>query len=85
MLTCEENFQVYVPDAVDTAGRGSTGGRFGKDGAHFGWVVEIDPLDQVPGHREAHDARPVSSENVAIRAEGRPVVAYMGDDRTNGH
>ena len=25
-------------------------------------------------------------ENVAIRAEaGRPVVAYMGDDRTNGH
>ncbi len=86
ILTCEENFQNYVPEAVDTAGRGSVGGRFRQNGAHFGWVVEIDPLDR--------DWTPVKQtmlgryrhENVALRAEpGRPVVAYMGDDRLNGH
>ena len=86
VLTCEENFQNYVPEAVDVAGRGSVGGRFRQDGAHFGWVVEIDPLDP--------DWTPVKHtmlgrfrhENVALRAEiGRRVVAYMGDDRINGH
>jgi len=86
VLTCEENFQDCVPEAVDTTGRGRVGGRFKRNGAHFGWVVEIDPLDP--------DWTPVKHtmlgrfrhENVALRAEaGRSVVAYMGDDRTNGH
>jgi secreted PhoX family phosphatase len=86
VLTCEENFQVYVPDAVDTAGRGSIGGRFGKNGAHFGWVVEIDPLDPSWTPMKHTMLGRFRHENVAIRAaEGRPVVAYMGDDRTNGH
>jgi hypothetical protein len=86
VLTCEENFQNCVPESVDTEGRGGVGGRFRQNGAHFGWVVEIDPLDR--------DWTPVKHtmlgrfrhENVALRAEAsRPVVAYMGDDRVNGH
>jgi secreted PhoX family phosphatase len=86
VLTCEENFQVYVPEAVDTAGRGSIGGRFGKDGTHFGWVVEIDPLDPSWTPVKHTMLGRFRHENVAIRADpGRPVVAYMGDDRTNGH
>jgi secreted PhoX family phosphatase len=86
VLTCEENFQVYVPEPVDTAGRGSIGGRFGKDGTHFGWVVEIDPLDPSWTPVKHTMLGRFRHENVAIRAEaGRPVVAYMGDDRTNGH
>ena len=86
VLTCEENFQYYVPERVDTSGRGAVGGRFARDGAHFGWVVEIDPLD--PSWRPVKHTTlgRFRHENVAIRAEvGRPVVAYMGDDRTNGH
>jgi len=86
VLTCEENFQDYVPEAVDTAGHGQVGGRFRRDGAHYGWVVEIDPLD--PGWTPIKHTMlgRFRHENVAIRAEaGRPVVAYMGDDRVDGH
>lgn len=86
VLTCEENFQNCVPEAVDTAGRGRVGGRFRRNGAHFGWVVEIDPLD--PGWTPVKHTMlgRFRHENVALRAEaGRPVIAYMGDDRLNGH
>jgi secreted PhoX family phosphatase len=86
VLTCEENFQDFVPEPVDTRGRGTVGGLFRRNGAHFGWVVEIDPLDAswVPvKHTMLGRFR---HENVAVRAEaGAPVVAYMGDDRTDGH
>lgn len=86
VLTCEENFQDCVPEAVDTSGRGRVGGRFGRDGAHFGWVVEIDPLD--PGWTPVKHTMlgRFRHENVALRADpGGPVIAYMGDDRLNGH
>jgi secreted PhoX family phosphatase len=86
VLTCEENFQYYVVEAVDTSGRGSVGGPFARDGTHFGWVVEIDPLDPSWTPVKHTMLGRFRHENVAIRAEeGRPVVAYMGDDRTNGH
>jgi secreted PhoX family phosphatase len=86
VLTCEENFQNCVPEAVDTAGRAGVGGRFNRDGAHFGWVVEIDPFD--PGWTPVKHTMlgRFRHENVAVRAaSGRPLVAYMGDDRVNGH
>src|SRR5688572_4151691 len=86
VLTCEENYQDYVPDDVDTSGRGSTGGRFERNSAHYGWVVECDPHDPsfIPvKHTMLGRFR---HENVALRASrGAAVVAYMGDDRTNGH
>ena len=86
VLTCEENFQEWVPEDVDTQGLGRVGGRFKRNGAHYGWVVEVDPFDPsfVPvKHTMLGRFR---HENVAVRATpGSSVVAYMGDDRTNGH
>ncbi len=86
VLSCEENFRHVVPEDVDTTGAGTTGGRFGMNGAHFGWVGECDPLDPActPGKHTALGR--FRHENVALRATpGRPVVAYMGDDRIDGH
>jgi secreted PhoX family phosphatase len=86
VLTCEENFQEYVPEQVNTHGAGTAGGRWKRNGAHYGWIVEVDPFDP--------DFVPVKHtmlgryrhENIALRTTpGAPVVAYMGDDRTNGH
>ncbi|MSO83275.1 MAG: DUF839 domain-containing protein [Acidobacteria bacterium] len=86
VLTCEENFQNHVPEAVDTSGRGRVGGPFERNGAHFGWVVEIDPLDPEWTPVKHTMLGRFRHENVAIRAEAdRPVIAYMGDDRTDGH
>jgi len=86
VLTCEENFQDYVPEAVDTAGQGTVGGRFGKNGSHFGWVVEIDPADPAFTPVKHTWLGRFRHENVAIRtAPNAHVVAYMGDDRTEGH
>jgi secreted PhoX family phosphatase len=86
VLTCEENYQNFVADEVDVAGRGRVGGPFQRDAAHFGWVVEIDPLDPAWTPVKHTMLGRFRHENVAIRAvPGRPVVAYMGDDRTNGH
>jgi len=86
VLTCEENYQKFVPDDVSIAGRGSTGGRFGRRSEDYGWVVECDPADPsfVPvKHTMLGRFR---HENVALHASpGAPVIAYMGDDRTNGH
>jgi secreted PhoX family phosphatase len=86
VLTCEENFQDCVPEAVDTAGRGRSGGRFGGNSAHFGWVVEIDPVDPSWTPVKHTMLGRFRHENVAVRVrDDAPVVAYMGDDRTNGH
>jgi len=85
-LTCEENFQNRVPEAVDTKGRFTRGGVFDLPGGHYGWVVELDPYD--PGSTPVkHTALGrFRHENVGLRAEaGKPVAGYMGDDRTGGH
>ena len=81
VLTCEENFQDCVVAPVDANGRGRVGGRFRRDGSHFGWVVKIDPFD--PGWTPVkHTALGrFRHENVAIRLDADAhVVAYMGDD-----
>jgi len=86
VLTCEENFQDCVLAPVDTSGRGRVGGRFNRDGSHFGWGVELDPHD--PGWTPVKHTLlgRFRHENVAMRMdrEGH-VVAYMGDDIVNGH
>ena len=86
VLTCEENIHYFVPPEADTAGRSRTGGRFRLDGSHYGWVVELDPMD--PGWMPVKHTMlgRFRHENVAIRADpGQPIAAYMGDDRINGH
>ena len=86
VLTCEENFQDYVAEAVDTSGHGVTGGLFNAHSTHFGWIVEIDPLDPSWTPVKHTMLGRCRHENVAIRtAPGEPVVAYMGDDRIDGH
>jgi secreted PhoX family phosphatase len=86
VLTCEENFQDYVPEAVTTSGEGTVGGRFQRNGAHFGWVVEVDPLDPAWTPTKHTMLGRFRHENVAIRAaNNQHVIAYMGNDRTDGH
>ncbi len=54
------------------------------DGRDFGWVCHVDPA-----RGELRKLRALGRfrhENVALRAEvGRPLAAYMGDDRRGGH
>ena len=54
------------------------------DGRHFGWVCEVEPET---GHMAKHTALGrFRHENVALRADaGKPLAAYMGDDRRGGH
>lgn len=85
-LSCEENYQDQVSDLVDAKGRSVRGGSFDLPGGHYGWVVEVDPYD--PGSAPVkHTALGrFRHENVGLRAEpGKPVAAYMGDDRIGGH
>jgi len=54
------------------------------DGRQYGWVCEVDPGKRsLKKHTSLGRFR---HENVALRAEaGKPLVAYMGDDRRGGH
>jgi secreted PhoX family phosphatase len=109
-LTCEENYQDYVADAVTPDGRQletatcAFGGQIGNgehplpfefyglgqgslldiDPRGYGWVCEVNPTTGVlTKHTSLGRFR---HENVALRVEaGKPVVAYMGDDRRGGH
>ncbi len=86
VLTCEENYQDYVPENLVTDGQGTVGGVFNKNGTHFGWVVEVDPHDPASIPVKHTWLGRFRHENVSIRtAANEVVVAYMGDDRTNGH
>lgn len=85
-LTCEENIQNRVPEAVDVKGRFKRGGQFDLPGGHYGWVVEVDPFDPRSRPIKHTALGRFRHENAALRAEaGRPVAAYMGDDRIGGH
>ncbi|WP_287129064.1 PhoX family phosphatase [Candidatus Cyanaurora vandensis] len=93
VLSCEENFQNYVPevsfllnDQGKLTGKVGTGGSFQLPGEHYGWVVEVDP--------KAPQSTPVKHtalgrfrhENVTLRVtQNQPLLAYQGDDRQGGH
>lgn len=92
ILTAEENFQGSVTEDVlpngtqtgyDDDGIGFT---FGLVGEKYGWMVEISPADPSVQNRKHTALGRFRHENIAFRVEaGRPLVAYMGDDRRGGH
>jgi|GEM_PF-112151 secreted PhoX family phosphatase len=64
----------------------TTGSYFGMVGEKYGWVVEIDPADPSFQARKHTALGRFRHENVALRtSKGKPIVAYMGDDRRCGH
>ena len=86
VLTCEENYQDYVPEDLVVNGQGTVGGLFQKNGTHFGWVMEVDPNNPQSIPVKHTWLGRFRHENVAIRTSpSQFVIAYMGDDRTNGH
>ncbi|MDX2270762.1 MAG: DUF839 domain-containing protein [Cyanobacteriota bacterium] len=71
-------------DAED--GVRGAGSAFMLAGNKYGWMVEIDPT-MPDAHPVKHTALGrFRHENITFRAEeGKPLVAYMGDDRRGGH
>ncbi|MFN6571478.1 PhoX family phosphatase [Dendronalium sp. ChiSLP03b] len=92
ILSAEENFQGSVQEAVKPDGTqtsyidGSAGKIFGLVGEKYGWIVEIDPVNPNFRPRKQTWLGRFRHENVALRVEaGKPLVAYMGDDKRGGH
>jgi len=98
ILSAEENFQgstaffVGVTEPVNNNGTqtgyvsGTTGAAFGLVGEKYGWMVEIDPADPNFRPRKHTALGRYRHENIAMRVEsGKPLVAYLGDDRRGGH
>ncbi|RCJ20353.1 hypothetical protein A6770_31555 [Nostoc minutum NIES-26] len=92
ILSAEENFQGSVQEAVKPDGTqtsyidGSAGKIFGLVGEKYGWIVEIDPVNPNFRPRKHTWLGRFRHENVALRVEaGKPLVAYMGDDKRGGH
>ncbi|NEQ36217.1 MAG: PhoX family phosphatase [Okeania sp. SIO3I5] len=92
ILTAEENFQGSVTEAVQPNGiqtgydEEGIGFTFGLVGEKYGWMVEISPADPSFVNRKHTALGRFRHENIAFRIEaGRPLVAYMGDDRRGGH
>ncbi|NET42992.1 PhoX family phosphatase [Okeania sp. SIO2B3] len=93
ILTAEENFQGSVTEGVLPNGTQTgydedqeIGFIFGLVGEKYGWMVEISPADPSFPNRKHTALGRFRHENIAFRVEaGRPLVAYMGDDRRGGH
>lgn len=92
ILTAEENFQGTVtedvlPNGTQTGYDEESGGfTFGLVGEKYGWMVEISPADPSFRNKKHTALGRFRHENIAFRTEaGRPLVAYMGDDRRGGH
>jgi uncharacterized protein len=81
VLTCEENVDEYGEPVTVPFGSGWDESYIKQ---HHGWVVEVDPYNpaHVPTKHTAMGR--FRHENVALRVSpGKPVVAYMGDDRND--
>jgi uncharacterized protein len=98
VLSAEENFQgssaffVGVTEPVNSDGTqsryipGTIGAVFGLVGEKYGWMVELDPANPDFRPRKHTALGRYRHENIAMRVEsGKPLVAYMGDDRRGGH
>ncbi|MEO1368066.1 MAG: alkaline phosphatase PhoX, partial [Acidobacteriota bacterium] len=82
--TDPNEFGRYVFDSPVPPSIVGIGHVFGLDGREYGWVTEVEPET---GTFTKHTALGrFRHENVALRCEaGKPLAAYMGDDRRGGH
>ncbi len=98
VLSAEENFQAsssffvgvtepVLPNGTQTRYiEGAVGAAFGLVGEKYGYMVEIDPADPNYRPRKHTSLGRYRHENIAMRVEpGKPLVAYLGDDRRGGH
>jgi uncharacterized protein len=98
ILSGEENFQgstkmfVGVTEAVKPNGTQldyipkTTGAEFGLVGEKYGWMVEVDPADLDFRPRKHTAMGRYRHENATLRIKaGKPLIAYLGDDRRGGH
>ncbi|WP_228041585.1 PhoX family protein [Planktothrix mougeotii] len=100
VLSAEENFQSYVPEAVYPDGTAyhpsetpfilekmeGLGNVFGLAGNKYGWIVEVDPTNpQDYGTKHTWLGR-YRHEAVGVRVVvGQPLAFYSGCDRQSGH
>ena len=102
VLSAEENYQAQVPEAVMADGSSfspsatpfvisggeisGNGNVFGLAGNKYGWLVEIDPVNENDyGTKHTWLGR-YRHEAFGIRAEaGKPLAVYSGCDRRGGH
>lgn len=76
----EESHPTNLPFEFEGLGNGLTPA---LDGREYGWVVEVDPFARTFVKHTALGR--FRHENVSLRVEaGKPLVAYMGDDRRGG-
>ena len=87
VLTCEENYQDYVPENLVDRRPGHGRRRLQQERHPLRLGGRDRSARSAVDSGEAHVARPVPPRE--RRRCGppptRPVIAYMGDDRTNGH
>ena len=76
VLTCEENYEVY----------GDTYRWKNYDKRHYGWIVEVDPLDKESVPMKHSALGKMAHENAALASsDEEKLVVYMGDDAMNEH
>ncbi len=92
ILSAEENYQGSVQEAVKPDGtqisyiEDSAGKTFGLVGEKYGWIVEIDLANPNFRPRKHTSLGRFRHENITLRvAAGKPLIAYMGDDKRGGH
>ena len=79
-LSCEENYPDY-----NLGGRWSDVPAEAIDDLQYGWIVEVDPFNELPPKKHSHLGR-FKHENAAVHVgpTGR-IVVYMGDDEVDQH
>jgi len=79
-LSCEENYQNFNRTEGDTAYGWSQYPEDKLDERQYGWVVEIDPFNELPPQKHTALGR-FSHENAALtQGKTGKLVVYMGDD-----
>ncbi len=91
VLTCEENYEDFYGEVSyeGTNRKVSKSKEFSWEDVdpqapeHYGWVVEIDPLNNARAKKLLPLGRFAHESATCVRAKDGRVVVYMGDDKVN--